>query len=51
MALIFRIHRISWITPLDLVKGYALFSLLKDLDGGGEIKRFVKKNRTALLKK
>ncbi len=27
--------------PLDLVKGYALISLLKELDGGGAIQDFV----------
>lgn len=29
--------------PLDIVKGYALFTLLKELDGGGGIKGYVEK--------
>jgi TPR repeat protein len=37
--------------PLDLVKGYALFSLLKDLDGGGGIKRFVEKKSDSIAEK
>ncbi|MCU7251300.1 tetratricopeptide repeat protein [Pseudomonas koreensis] len=37
--------------PLDIVKGYALYSLLKELDGGGGIKRFVEKKLDSISEK
>lgn len=37
--------------PMDIVKGYALYSLLKELDGGGGIKRFVEKKLDSIAEK
>ncbi|WP_256576818.1 MULTISPECIES: tetratricopeptide repeat protein [unclassified Pseudomonas] len=37
--------------PLDIVKGYALYSLLKELDEGGGIKRFVEKKLDSIAEK
>ena len=37
--------------PMDIVKGYALYSLLKELDGGGGIKRFAEKKLDSIAEK
>jgi len=37
--------------PLDLVKGYALFSLLKELDGGGNIQDYVQQKHKEIAEK
>ncbi len=37
--------------PLDLVKGHALFSLLKTLDGGGGLKRYAEKKIKIIAEK